>query len=263
VVDTSISVTDLTAGRNEDELWGSGVMVLTKNDNKDHRLHFFQLDETSSFEGEENWMEAKTEDSVLGETTAIEIQASTKGKYMTEHNSVYSVSNLKVEGNVFHVHATMGDSAKMVSEFDSTLDTRPSPCSCCSCCSCCNCCDCCCSCNCCSCCCSCCSSKKMFVQGSWFGSASYEAIPEQFTDEIKEDIRDGAEVEFPEVTRIPSTNKRAWRTSAKHYVKIMYWDFLTDSISLCEVLLQKDEPFSKINKVCVVWLSDCARAASN
>ena len=103
----------------------------------------------------------------------------------------------------------------------------------------------------------------MFVQGSWFGSASYEAIPEQFTDEIKEDIRDGAEVEFPEVTRIPSTNKRAWRTSAKHYVKIMYWDFLTDSISLCEVLLQKDEPFSKINKVCVVWLSGCAPAASN
>lgn len=55
-------------------------------------------------------------------------------------------------------------------------------------------------------------------------------------------------MEFPEVTPHAALNKKAWRTSAKHYLKITYWDYLSDSIINCEVLLKKDEPFSKINQ---------------
>lgn len=186
-----------------------------------------------------------------GNVSDKDIQAATKATYMTKHSAVYTVSNIKVEGNIFHVHATMDDSNKLMNEFESTLDTRTV--------SCCKiCCDkCCCiwkcfcsiCCICCQCpCCKCCKTEQKFVEGSWFGETSYHVVPGQFTDEVCEEIVEGTENEFPDVTRHGGVTKKAWRTSAKHYVKLMYWDHLSDSISLCSVLLKKDEPFSKINK---------------
>lgn len=231
-------------GRKDDELWGAGVLVLTKL-NDGHRLHFFQLDECSEFEGSEAWKQLKTDTNTLG-SESTEIQAETSAKYLTDHSAVYTVSNLKVEGNLFHCHATMDDSIKLASEFESTMDTRKGPC--------CACCNTCCTCDCMACCVSCCAcmpccwTNVKYIQGSWYGDTSYHVVREEFTDAVSEDISDGTAMEFPDVARHDATNRKAWRTSAKHYVRIMYWDTLSDSIAMCEVLLKKDEPFSKINQ---------------
>jgi len=258
-------------GRTEDELWGTGVLMLTKLHGR-HRLHFFQLDECSEFEGHESWTQNSKGDSKKAKADA---------KYVTEHTSIYTVSNLKVEGNLYHVHATMNDSAKLVSAFEAKFDSPAVSCSCCACCepcykscfSCCTSClkgctpclQCCASCLKCQCCktecctkylCCCCSVDISTESiGSWFSDTYYHVVPEEFTDEIHEEIEEGTEIEFPQIDRMGSVNKKAWRSSAKHYVKIMYWDYLTDSIALCEVLLKKDEPLAKINKF-VSYLGD-------
>jgi hypothetical protein len=243
---------------------GDGFIMITKQkpgcrtwDMKDpepsHRIHFYNHRETSHLKAREDWGYSYTgadnaDEEGSGSVSAVNVSQHGKTRVNVQHVNDVQYTSINVEGNLYHCHYDLDDSAKVgLHQFGGAA---ASPCCCCDCCACCDCCPCLpCLIDCCCCC------KQVMKSGSWEidvtdAPRTHHIVTEEYVDDIEEgtvtypwDTKEKMETKHKGylVKQLKGTEMWAYQQTKLHTINIMMRDPGTDKISNVSVLVEINE----------------------
>jgi hypothetical protein len=216
---------------------GDGMLTLTRI-NDSHRLHLVMAHSRASFDADEVWGE-QTLGCLCFKTKAT---AGTS-ELRSDRAQDLTFVTLSLEGNLFHAHGGVQDSATLLSVFGGESKNAARNCSCGSCGSCC------CSLRCCSLALACCSKSKNF-EGSWAASTSFEdSLNVHIESLLLEDSKD-ATYKFPQTSSsVTGCEERALVAKQLRTINLIYRDPASNSIRTCVVVVKPSEPMKSIGSV--------------